>query len=84
MSYLTVNFFTILEKLDQVNVKSKFFKETSVSAVFGDQPVKRDSSRLKEIQETLKKSVSNINIFLENITDIGTELFFSPAKSKEK
>ncbi|XP_065212559.1 replication factor C subunit 1 [Planococcus citri] len=59
---------TVQKKLDKVDVKSKFFKETSVSAVFGDKPVRRDSTRLKEIQEKLKKTTKTVKNDIQ-ITD---------------
>lgn len=49
--------FTILGKLENLTVSSKFFKETSASEVFGDEPVKRTDKKLREIQEKLKHFV---------------------------
>lgn len=54
------------EKLD-ICVKSKFFKEVSAANVFGDQPIKRDNSKLLEVQEKLKKTVRNFEHFFHKM-----------------
>lgn len=55
-------------KLENLKYTSRFFKETSANDVFGDEPIKRNDKKLKELQEKLKAvSFNQVLIIFELI-----------------
>jgi len=49
--------FSFLGKLLNVKVTSKFFEQTTAAAMFGDEPIKRSNTKLKEREILVKRKL---------------------------